>query len=920
MKISLIASRCLVGSMALSLSALSLYATDVTTKAEFETNFVKQEGTNNYKNKNNNATLAIKLPTAEAVKVQELLGANGRIIIDNAGNEITLGAANTDIFGSTLAAIDDPDNKFYGFDLKSTHANGITNAGALNVGKDSTITGKFTNNNALNILGSKLDTTGDFTQASGTELAIAQGVLNIKGAVDMQGDVGLQSGKINVTGSYTESGATDYYFYNFYNLDSRINVRKAGGNTPPANDGQITLNASSTFTIDTAERALADDLDLMIAEGGFATATLGSQDATSKLWGTNLAETNPKVRFVANAARFLENPSLLAGIAVEDLMVYQEAQDGGTRGTERAYTLYISEDKKTLFVKVEAAGGLAADTTKNATQEEIITALNTAIESQITADQSAIGADTSTTGTARKAIADIKTTEQGKVTAATTAIGTAQTMIIAQQAILDNPSSTDAQKAAAQTALDDAQAEKSRQETIKTQAEANVANLDKAETELAAKYTALNTASTAAAGSVERLQDNLAKLVGENYAGIAQQALIVTTNKNENKLLLALATDSGDLKATSVSLENAGNLGEAYGILSSFAGSSVNVNEALNVITNRNFFKSTRENAKSASTLANAATSALTGINVANEMSISNRVAAYNNPYGARLANIGSDATGKYYDTYKASVWANAFGGASIIDGDSGGLYGVTLGVDGNVTDNLLLGAYFTYANSTLKDNALKQEADNYQIGLYSLVKFADTWELGLKGYGQWGSTDQESRTIAGTNTADFTKKFFGLSGSLGKVFDLSNGNFLKPFAGLNYYYSSTPSYTEKGTILAQHVQSSTNNSVSIDVGLEYRKYFGSSSYLYVVPKVEQYIVNNGDDFVAKFVGSNTNFSIDGDDKKRTYGQILLGGNIELTQDWVLNVGVGAKQVLAGKFESKNETYLNGNAGLKYRF
>ncbi|WP_290879884.1 autotransporter domain-containing protein [Helicobacter sp.] len=918
MKISLIASRCLVGSMALSLSALSLYATDVTTKSEFETNFIKQEGTNNYKNKNNDATLAIKLPTTEAVKVQALLGANGRIIVDNAANEITLGAADTDIFGSTLQMIDDPNNKFYGFDLTSTHANGITNGGALNVGKDSTITGNFTNNNALNILGSKLDITGDFTQASGTELGIAQGALNIKGAVNMQGDVGLQSGKINVTGSYTEGGATDYYFYNFYNLNSLISVRKAGGDTPPANDGQISLNASSTFTIDTLERALADDLNLMIAEGGFALASLGTQDATSKLWGTNLTENNPTVRFVANAARFLDNPSLLAGIEVEDLMFYQEAQTGGTPGTERSYTLYISEDKKTLFVKVEAAGGLAADTTKNATQAEIITALNTAIESQIAADKAAIGTSSSDTGTAREAIANVKTAESDKVTAATAAITAADTAITTQQGILDNSASTDAQKVAAQTALTDAQAEKSKQEAIKAQAEANIAKLDEAETQLADKFTAL-TISTAATDA-EKLQENLATLVGDNYAGIAQQALIVTTNKNENKLLMALATDSGDLKATSVSLENAGNLSEAYGILSSFAGSSVNVNEALNVITNRNFFKNTRENAKSASTLANASTSALSGINIANEMSISNRVAAYNNPYGARLANIGSDATGNYYDTYKASVWANAFGGASIIDGDSGGLYGVTLGVDGNVTDNLLLGAYFTYANSTLKDNALKQEADNYQIGLYSLVKFAETWELGLKGYGQWGSTDQESRNIAGLNTADFTKKFFGLSGSLGRVFDLSNGNFLKPFAGLNYYYSFTPSYTEKGTILAQHVQSSTNNSVSIDVGLEYRKYFGSSSYLYVVPKVEQYIVNNGDDFVAKFVGSNTNFSIDGDDKKRTYGQILLGGNIELTQDWVLNVGLGAKQILAGKFESKNETYLNGNAGLKYRF
>lgn len=917
MKISLIASRCLVGSMALSLSALNLYAVDVTDKTTFEANFVKQEGTNNYKNKNNNAELTIKLPTAQAVEVQKLLGANGRIIIDNANQKITLGAADTDIFGSTLAAIDDANNQFYGFDLTSTHADGIANGGVLNVGKDSTITGKFTNNKNLNILGSKLDITGNFTQASGTELAIAQGVLNIKGAVDIQGDVGLQSGKINVTGSYTESGVTNYYFYNFYNLDSRINVRKAGGNTPPANDGQITLNAGSTFTIDTAERALADDLVLMSAEGGFATASLGTQNTTSKLWATNLTEKNPTVRFVANAARFLENPSLLAGI--EELELNQEAQAGGTPSTSgNAYTLYVSEDKKTLFVKVEAAGALATDATKDATQAEIITALNGAIESRITADKAAIGANATAAGTAREAIANVKTAESNKVTVATAAITTAETTITAQQAIIDNPASTQAQIDTAKAALADAQAQKAEQESIKAQAQANIANLDKAEAELGKKYTALNTASTATGAA--KLQDNLKKLVGADVANTAQQTLIVTTNKNENKLVAALVTNSGDLRATSVSLENAGNLSEAYGILSSFAGSSVNVNEALNIITNRNFFKSTRENAKSASTLANASTSALSVINVANEMSISNRVAAYNNPYGAKLANIGSDATGNYYDTYKASVWANAFGGASIIDGDSGGLYGVTLGVDGNVTDNLLLGAYFTYANSTLKDNALKQEADNYQVGLYSLIKFAETWEVGLKGYGQWGSTDQESQTIAGLNTSDFTKKFFGLSGSLGKVFDLSNGNFLKPFAGLNYYYSSTPSYTERGSATAQHIQSSTNNSVSVDVGLEYRKYFGNSSYLYVVPKVEQYIVNNGDDFVGRFVGSNTSFTIDGDDKKRTYGQILLGGNIELTQDWVLNVGVGAKQILAGKFESKNETYLNGNAGLKYRF
>ena len=135
----------------------------------------------------------------------------------------------------------------------------------------------------------------------------------------------------------------------------------------------------------------------------------------------------------------------------------------------------------------------------------------------------------------------------------------------------------------------------------------------------------------------------------------------------------------------------------------------------------------------------------------------------------------------------------------------------------------------------------------------------------------------------------------------------------------MNYYYSHTPSYDEKGS-LARKVESNTNNSLSLELGLEARKYFNESSYLFITPKIEQYVVNNGEDYVASFVGSNTSFSIKGEEKKKTYGQLIVGGNISLNDSLSLDVGIGAKQILAGKVDSKNETYLSGNMGIKYKF
>ena len=340
------------------------------------------------------------------------------------------------------------------------------------------------------------------------------------------------------------------------------------------------------------------------------------------------------------------------------------------------------------------------------------------------------------------------------------------------------------------------------------------------------------------------------------------------------------------------------------------------------------FIHSIEASAKSQINSMGANSSANTAMNISNETSITARNVQYSNPYAfakllkdSKLAALESDAKFNYYGINNSvnSVWANVFGGTNIIDGDNGSLYGISIGYDRQVTDTLLLGVYGTYSDSTIKDSGSTSKSDNFQLGLYASYKFAPTWELNTKVYGQLSKTDLENTLTTGNVDADYTQRFFGLSANAGKIFNPLEGFYIKPFAGVNYYYGYTPDYTETG-VLAKHVQSMSSNSVSLEAGTEFRKYVNENSYLFITPKIEQYVINNGDDYIAKFIGSTSNFSIEGSNKKKTYGQIIVGGNININDSLSFSAGIGAKHLLGGKVDSKDETYLSGNVRIKYRF
>lgn len=935
MKVSIIASRVLAGlSIAAAFAGIAVANTgsantgsiqqptpvSINDSTTFKKDFKQNGGNWNFNNQNANLTLGfdatqIKWDMTDPLNPKEVPLNHIDITSNTLQVDTTLG-------GHYMERAENPLESTYSFNINAK--NGVTLNGATNVFHNSNITGNttFGASSSLHLDGGNLNINGNAT-------------LNNVAGSGMGNPIDIESGRLNVTGDLSMTGNTNV---SFGSLDRSWNNNNQGIYV-----GKTATISNNTFNIQSSDLPLGE-LNLITA-GTIANA---NDFGTSGTMGDNKIGS---INYTKDLSTMLTNQSLLNPYLENGIGNYDLANIDAYNDTiHKQYIIYnlgLSEDKKTIFIK----GEMKQDFKDIFNEKQTFASLQTFANELVTAEQGYI---TQANNTLTQAQSSVNSTITG-LEGYNTSLESQKTTLENRKAELDKQlaeATDEAQKTELQKQIDALNTQISGiQESIAQ----NTNNLNSAKSELEAIKAAI-TDLTERNTEFAKLKDQISSLVdGTNDAEKAQKL-----NELKNLMLEALAPsiNAGDYSLANSVLEavktrsdytllggimlngmnekltpivsatkNSGNTSESLKILSSIAGSSLHTQQVMQVITNQRFFKDTRDSARSATNFTDASSSMMTAINVSNDMAISSRIARANNPYQslskekfAASGTTGTDGAYSYYETYNAAVWANAFGGANIIDGESGGLYGISIGVDGNVTDNVLLGIYATYANAELQDTLLSQESDNFQIGVYSQIKIAPTWELNLRAYGQLGQTDQRVSNIAGINTSDFDKKFFGISANVGKVFDMDNGFFLKPFGGVNYYYSHTPSYTERGTILAQSVESNTNNSVSLELGLEARKYFSSSSYLFVTPKIEQYIINNGDDYVGRFVGSSTSFSIAGEDKKKTYGQLVIGGNLEITDALSLNAGIGAKQILAGKVDSKNETYISGNVGIKYRF
>ena len=341
-----------------------------------------------------------------------------------------------------------------------------------------------------------------------------------------------------------------------------------------------------------------------------------------------------------------------------------------------------------------------------------------------------------------------------------------------------------------------------------------------------------------------------------------------------------------------------------------------------------------KEGASSAANMSSSTSSVINTMNLSNDMAISGRIAQANNPYGNlaqgfagyEYAAVSGDLPLYYANNgYKNGFWANAIGGLNKVEGEGGTLVGLSLGFDKQL-ENTLVGFYLSYAMAGLNDKIVEQGADNIQVGVYTSFNQRDI-EVNVKAYGQVAVTETTAKRGKGEAEAKFTRLYGGVSANVGFIFALNNNKtFIKPYVGENYYYAHTPAYEESlQSDAALSVKSANNHALSFDVGVDLRQYFNENSFMYLTPSLERYVVNAGGDYTAGFIGSDTTFTIEGKSKTKTYGQVLVGGNIALSDKLNVNLGLGVKKILNGQIERANgdkvdEMYLSGNLGVKYRF
>ena len=290
---------------------------------------------------------------------------------------------------------------------------------------------------------------------------------------------------------------------------------------------------------------------------------------------------------------------------------------------------------------------------------------------------------------------------------------------------------------------------------------------------------------------------------------------------------------------------------------------------------------------------------------------------AVKNMAGEKFADNGSNAlssvvkeyTNRY--NYDNNLWGNVFGGkAKVKDAANTNVYGFTLGYD-KAFDSTIVGGFFTLAKAQADGDNVKNNANNYSLGLYSRSYFGQN-ELDAKfAYGFAKNTLKTQSSLIGENEGKYDSKFFDIALDYGYVFDIGNAKFVKPIFGLEYTNLKNDSFTASGPVDINFAKTGIKT-LSAKLGAEFRAYTDKGDYFYVTPGVERELSKSVDAGVINFAGSR-DITFDANKQKNTYFTLKTGAEFKINNSLSTNINFGTK------LRSKNQFY-NGTIGLSYKF
>ncbi len=273
---------------------------------------------------------------------------------------------------------------------------------------------------------------------------------------------------------------------------------------------------------------------------------------------------------------------------------------------------------------------------------------------------------------------------------------------------------------------------------------------------------------------------------------------------------------------------------------------------------------------------------------------------------------------------HQNNLWVQGIGGASFISGGNGTLYGLNVGYD-RLVKNVILGGYVAYGYSGFNGNIMHSLANNVDVGMYARA-FLKRNEFTLSAneiYGGNASSINSSNSLLSVLNQRYSYNTWttSVNGNYGYDFMFKQKSVvLKPQVGLSYHFIGLSGMKGKMNDAAykqflMHSNPSNESVLTLNMGLESRKYFGKNSYYFVTARLgRDLLIKSKGDNVVRFVGENTLLYRKGE-VFNTFASVITGGEMHLWRLMYVNAGVGLKMGL--QYQDIN---ITGNVGMRVAF
>ncbi len=273
---------------------------------------------------------------------------------------------------------------------------------------------------------------------------------------------------------------------------------------------------------------------------------------------------------------------------------------------------------------------------------------------------------------------------------------------------------------------------------------------------------------------------------------------------------------------------------------------------------------------------------------------------------------------------HQNNLWVQGVGGASFISGGNGTLYGLNVGYD-RLVKNVILGGYVAYGYSDFNGNIMRSLANNVDVGMYARA-FLKRNEFTLSAnetYGGNANNINSSNSLLSVLNQRYNYNTWttSVNGNYGYDFMFKQKSVvLKPQVGLSYHFIGLSGMKGKMNDAAykqflMHSNPSNESVLTLNMGLESRKYFGQNSYYFVTARLgRDLLIKSKGGNVVRFVGENTLLYRKGE-VFNTFASVITGGEMHLWRLVYVNAGVGLKMGL--QYQDIN---ITGNVGMRVAF